>query len=199
MTNYVLVHGGDRDGSIWDETANLLQSQGHRVFCPSMTSVTKATLQENINEVIDYIHAKQLDHFILVGHSYGSVVITGVTDQLSEQVSALIYVDSTIPKENQSLYDITVEYGFDLKEYGLTEDPAVMSPCHFDAKRVYSRPKAYIFCLQSEFIELTKPIYEETKKSNDDWLYFCLDTEHGCMFTQAKELAVIFSGMGIFA
>lgn len=45
MATYVLVHGGDRDGSIWSDVANLLKNQGHQVFCPSMTSIKQTTIQ----------------------------------------------------------------------------------------------------------------------------------------------------------
>lgn len=110
----------------------------------------------------------------------------------------LIYIDSLIPQSGQSLHNIASEQGFDIEEHGLTLDPAVMSKLHFDAKKVFSRPKAYVFCLQSEFIDLTKPIYEKIKKSTDDWLYFSLDAQHACMFTHPKELAVILSGMQLF-
>ena len=199
MASYVLVHGGDRDGSVWDSVANLLRKRGHQVFCPSMTSVKKSTLQDNISEIVNYIESNQLSNFILVGHSYGGFVITGVTDKLPNHVIALVYVDALIPKPEKSLHDLACDYGFDYKSFGLTEDPAVMSKIHFDAKKVFSRTKAYILCLQGEFIALTKPMYNDLKKSNTDWLFFSLDTKHGCMLTQPKELAVILSGMKLFA
>ncbi len=199
MATYVLVHGGDRDASLWDEIAGYLRNQDHKVFCPSLTSVTKATLQENIAEVIEYIEAQKLDSFILVGHSYGGIVITGVTNQIPKQVSMLIYVDSALPEPGQSLADVAEEHNFNYKQYGASEetpDPAVISKIQYDPKKVFLRPKAYVFCLQSEFIQIIRPTYEKIKSSNDDWLYFCLDTEHGCMFTQPKELTVILSGLG---
>lgn len=195
MANYVLVHGGDRDGSVWDCVADLLRKKGHHVFCPSMTSVKISTLQDNISEVIHCIESNKLTNFILVGHSYGGFVITGVTEKFPDHVSALIYVDALIPKSGKSLHDLVCDHGFDYQSFGLTEDPAVMSKIHFDAKKVFSRTKAYILCLQGEFIALTKPMYDDLKKSNDDWLFFSLDTTHGCMLTQPKELAVILSGM----
>lgn len=163
MTNYVLVHGGDRDGSVWNDVAKILTQHGHHVFCPSMTSVKKSTLQDNINEVVEYILANKIENFVLVGHSYGGFVITGVADKLSNRVSSLIYVDALIPKNGKSLHDLTIEYHFDYMAHGLTKDPAVMSKIVFDPVKVFKRPKIYIHCLQSEFIDLTKPIYEDLK------------------------------------
>ena len=197
MPDYVLVHGGDRDGSIWNAVTILLKQSGHRVFCPSMTSVKKATLQENINEVVHYIESKKLEDIILVGHSYGGFVITGVADQLHDKILALIFVDSLIPKIGKSLHDIAADNGYSYESLGLTLDPAVISKITFDEKKVFSIKKAYIHCLQSEFIVLTKKNYEDLKKDKNDWLFFCLDTTHSPMLTQPTELSVILLGIQI--
>lgn len=197
MTNYVLVHGGDRDGTVWSEVEKILTQRGHKVFCPSMTSVKKATLQENINEVFNYIQSKKLDDFILVGHSYGGFVITGLADRLSDKISAIVYVDALIPKNGKSLYDLALDCNVDYEGLGLTKDPGVISKIYFDSKKVFSREKIYVHCLESEFISLTKPIYNELKNSNDNWLFFCLDTTHSPMFTQPRELSIILLGVGI--
>jgi pimeloyl-ACP methyl ester carboxylesterase len=194
MANYVLIHGGDQDSHIWDNVAQLLTQNNHSVYCPTMTSVKEATLHYNITEIIDYIQSKQLDNFILVGHSYGGFVITGVANQLSDKISALIFVDSLIPINGKSLYDIAVNYAVHYESLGLTPDPAVMSKISFDSKKVFSKPKIYVHCLQSEFVEITNPIYEKLKHSKNQWILFCLDTTHSCMITQPKELSIILVG-----
>lgn len=109
MANYVLVHGGDRDGSIWNETATLLRSQGHHVICPSMKSVKIAALQENIQQVADEIEKNNMQQVILIGHSYGAFVITGVADQHPDKINMLVYVDSLVPKNGKSLFGMMKE------------------------------------------------------------------------------------------
>lgn len=197
MTNYILVHGGDRDGSIWNDIANLLRLQGHQVFCPSMRSVTVASLQENIEQIIEVIQSNQLEQVILVGHSYGGFVITGVNDQLTDNIAKLIYVDSFVPKTGKSLYGMMSEFGLDYKQFGLTPDRACLEPLFFDEDKLASKPKTYIRCLQSEFFVPITPVYNEiiAHAQQEHWLIFCLDAKHGCMFTNPKELAVIFSGV----
>lgn len=199
MTNYVLVHGGDRDGSIWNETANLLQLQGHTVICPSMQSVTTASLQENIEQIIEVIETNKLEQLILVGHSYGGVVITGVADKLSDKITRLVYVDSAILKNGKSLYGTFQDYGFDYKKFGLTPDRACLDPLFFDERKFATQAKCYIRCLRSEFFKLITPMYDELSANaqKDHWIIFCLDAQHGCMFTNPKELAVIFSGLQV--
>lgn len=199
MTTYVLIHGGDRDGSIWENISQLLRNDGHQVFCPSMTPIKQTTLQHNINEICELIQVQQLDKIILVGHSYGAMVITGVFDRLPERIDCMIYVDSAIPQNGKSLYGLLAENGFNYQDFGLTPDPPCIEPLSFDESKLKEKLKAYIHCLQSEFIAATKPIYKNIieNAAKDNWLYFDLDTTHGCMFTQPKELAVILAGMRI--
>jgi len=201
MAVYVLVHGGDRDASIWDKVAHLLKKQGHQVFCPSMTSVTQSSLKQNIDEIVELIESNQLEDIILVGHSYGAFVITGVFDTLPNKISFLVFVDSAIPKSGKSLYGLLAEYGFDYKKHGLTPDKACLDELFFDEESFSATPKTYIHCLQSEFLEATKPVYNEmvSSASENNWAYFCLDTTHGCMFTQPNELAVILSGIPVLS
>ncbi|MDO8953328.1 MAG: alpha/beta hydrolase [Gammaproteobacteria bacterium] len=197
MATYVLVHGGDREGSIWAEVSNLLKEQGHKVFCPSMSSVKTASLQQNIDEIKALIHSKYLKDVILVGHSYGAMVITGVAGQLNDIVSFMVFVDSAVPESGKSLFSLLADYGYDYQHFGLTPDSACVDVLFFDSKQFAQMPKAYILCLRSEFIEVTQPIYDHivTIAETDNWLYFCLNTRHGCMLTQPKELADILSGI----
>lgn len=200
MATYILVHGGDRDGSIWNNVAKLLRDCGHKVLCPSMIPIKQTTLQHNIDEICELIRVNDLNNIILVGHSYGAMVITGVLDKLSDNICYMVYIDSVVPKNGKSLFDILAENGFNYRDFGLTPDKPCTEPLYFDEYKIIEKPKAYIHCLQSEFIEATKPIYKNViaNAQKDNWIYFDLDTVHGCMFIQPKELAVILFGIQIF-
>ncbi len=197
MTNYVLVHGGDRDGTIWSEVATLLEAQGHQVYCPSMQSVTKVSLEHNINEIIELIESNNLSDIILCGHSYGAMVITGVYDKIPEKISLLVFIDSMIPESGNSLYGLLAKRGINYQDFGLTPDRACLDELSFNAKKFSAMKKVYLHCLQSEFHRLVKPIYNEllSKGETERWITFCLDTTHSCMLTQPKEVAVILSGL----
>jgi pimeloyl-ACP methyl ester carboxylesterase len=43
---------------------------------------------------------------VLVGHSYGGMVITGVADRATDRVGKLVYLDAANPKNGQSLVDV---------------------------------------------------------------------------------------------
>lgn len=200
MTTYILVHGGDKDGSIWDDVAAELRRKKHKVFCPSMTNIKHTSLQQNIDEICKLIKTENLNDIILAGHSYGAMVITGVLNQLPNKIQCLIYFDSVIPKSGKSLFGLLEEYGFNYQDHGLTADAPCIETIVFDEKLLQSKLKAYVLCLQSEFISATKPIYNEmlTYAGKYNWLYFNLDTKHACMLTQPNECAVILEGMNLF-
>ncbi len=108
-------------------------------------------------------------------------------------------MDSAIPHNRKSLYGRLQELGFDYLAFGLTSDRACLDPIFFDEQKFNQKQKIYIHCLQSEFFKAIRPIYEKIleEKNTKNWTTFCLDAKHGCMFTNPKELAVIFAGSGI--
>jgi pimeloyl-ACP methyl ester carboxylesterase len=84
---------------------------GHEVNAPTLTGlgerrhlVTPAVdLQTHIEDVANVLFYEDLDHVILVGHSYGGMVITGVADRVPERVDHLVYLDGALPEDGESL------------------------------------------------------------------------------------------------
>lgn len=114
MSTYVLVHGAWHGGWCWRETASALRAAGHTVHTPTHTGVgershqgTEAvTLETHIRDVCGTIEFEELNDVILVGHSYGGMVITGVADRMADRLRALVYLDAFIPEHGQSLIDL---------------------------------------------------------------------------------------------
>ena len=52
------------------------------------------------------LHYEDLRDVILVGHSYGGMVITGVADRAADRVGRLVYLDAANPVNGQSLVDV---------------------------------------------------------------------------------------------
>jgi pimeloyl-ACP methyl ester carboxylesterase len=83
---FVLVHGAWHGGWCYRHTAAALRKMGHEVFTPTHTGVGERahradeniTLETHIRDVAGCIDAEELSDIILVGHSYGGMVITGV-------------------------------------------------------------------------------------------------------------------------
>jgi pimeloyl-ACP methyl ester carboxylesterase len=111
MANFVLVHGAWHGGWCYRETAAALRAAGHTVFTPTHTGVGERfhqsaeniTLETHIRDVCGCIEWEELRDVILVGHSYGGMVITGVADRMSERIRSLVYLDAFIPGHGDSL------------------------------------------------------------------------------------------------
>ncbi len=93
----VLVHGGFVDGSGWQEVFNHLSSGGYKVSIVQNPTMTLADDVEFTNRVVSGLPGKVL----LVGHSYGGVVITEAGT--NSKVAGLVYVAAFAPDSGESV------------------------------------------------------------------------------------------------
>jgi pimeloyl-ACP methyl ester carboxylesterase len=63
-------------------------------------------LTTHITDIINVIKFERLENVVLVGHSYGGMVVTGVADSIPEKITSLVYLDAFLPGNNQSLHDL---------------------------------------------------------------------------------------------
>ena len=111
MATYVLVHGGGHGGWCWQRLAPLLREAGHEVYTPTLTGLGERAhllrpeidLDTHIADVVGVLRYEGCTDVILVGHSYGGMVITGAADRAAGRVGRLVYLDAAIPEDGQSL------------------------------------------------------------------------------------------------
>jgi pimeloyl-ACP methyl ester carboxylesterase len=111
MATFVLVHGGGHGGWCYQPLARLLRSAGHEVYTPTLTGVGErrhlvtadVDLDLHIQDVVNVLRYEDLDDVILVGHSYGGLVITGAADRALDRIGQLVYLDASIPEDGESL------------------------------------------------------------------------------------------------
>ncbi|HUJ66521.1 MAG TPA: alpha/beta hydrolase, partial [Acidimicrobiales bacterium] len=114
MATYVLVHGGGHGGWCYAKVKHRLERAGHEVFAPSLTGLAERShllspavdLHMHIEDVVQLFHYWNLREVILVGHSYGGMVITGIADRATDRVGKLVYLDAANPRNRQSLVDV---------------------------------------------------------------------------------------------
>lgn len=114
MATYVLVHGAGAGGWIWKKLTPLLRSAGHEVYTPTLTGCGERVhlanadigLETHVLDVVNVLVFEEVSDVILVGHSYGGNVITGVADRVPERLSQLVYLDANVPEDGQSLVDL---------------------------------------------------------------------------------------------
>jgi pimeloyl-ACP methyl ester carboxylesterase len=111
MATYVLVHGGGHGGWCYQRLSALLREAGHDVYAPTLTGLGERShlldpdtdLDVHINDVVNLLRFEGLNDVILVGHSYGGMVITGAADRAHDRVGQLVYMDAPIPVDGESL------------------------------------------------------------------------------------------------
>jgi pimeloyl-ACP methyl ester carboxylesterase len=114
MATYVLVHGGGHGGWCYAKVKRLLEADGHVVFAPTLTGLAERSrslspqvdLDHHVDDVAQLLHYWDLTDVVLVGHSYGGMVITGAADRVPDRVGKLVYLDAANPRNGQSLVDI---------------------------------------------------------------------------------------------
>ena len=111
MKTFLLVHGGWHGGWCWKRVSNLLQNRGHRAFSPTLTGLGERahlmrpdiTLQTGIDDILGVLQAEELNDVVLVGHSAGGAIITGVADQVPDRIRSIIWLDGLILQDGESL------------------------------------------------------------------------------------------------
>jgi pimeloyl-ACP methyl ester carboxylesterase len=113
MKTYVLVHGGGHGGWCYQPVARRLRALGHEVYAPSLTGLgdrehllsPSIDLDTHITDIVKLLQFEDLHDVILVGHSYGGMVITGIADRATDRIANLVYLDAAYPQNGQSLVD----------------------------------------------------------------------------------------------
>jgi pimeloyl-ACP methyl ester carboxylesterase len=136
MADFVLVHGAWCGAWCWDRLAGELREAGHRVVVADLTGLGNReaalhpgiTLTTHVDDVVDQIADAGFDRFVLVGHSYGGMVVTGVATRLGSRIDTLIYVDAFVPQDGQSLWDMTGDFEHDFYIDSQKFTPGAVAP-----------------------------------------------------------------------
>ena len=106
----VIVHGAWGGGWQFKKVAPLLEAKGWRVYRPTLsglgehfnTARADIGLATHIDDIVNFILFEDLHDIVLVGHSYGGMVITGVADRIPERIRRLVYLDAMLPVDGES-------------------------------------------------------------------------------------------------
>lgn len=117
MATFVLIHGGGHGGWCYQLVTRILQAQGHLVYAPSLPGMGEHThqihpgidLDAHIDDVANLLFYENLSGAILVGHSYGGMVITGVADRAPDRTGHRVYLDAAYPQDGESLHQHAFE------------------------------------------------------------------------------------------
>ncbi|MFT3904577.1 MAG: alpha/beta hydrolase [Niabella sp.] len=108
---YVIVHGAWGGGWSFKKVDSIMSANGNDVYRVTLTgqgerahlSSPDIGLKTHINDVVNTILYEDLHNVILVGHSYGGMVITGVADSIPERIKKLVFLDAFAPNDGESV------------------------------------------------------------------------------------------------
>jgi len=113
MATFVLVHGAWHGGWCWRDVAAELSAAGHDVLAPTSSGLAEraassgaASLSVHVEELAGLLYFADLREVVLVGHSYGGMVITGAAARAHARISRLVYLDGFVPEDGQSFFDL---------------------------------------------------------------------------------------------
>jgi pimeloyl-ACP methyl ester carboxylesterase len=216
---FLLVHGAWHGGWCWQRVADRLIARGHRVFAPTLTGLGERShlnspnvnLSTQISDVVNEIRWKDLENVVLVGHSYGGMVITGVAEQVASKIASIVYLDAFIPADGQSLGDLggKVDDGpfttpipaarFAVNEADRAWVDSKMTPqstaCFTEKLKVtgaYQKiaRKAYILAKKFRFASTLERV-----RGDASWKTYVVDSGHDVMIDAPDELTNILVGL----
>ena len=223
-STYVLVHGAWHGGWCWKRVVPALRAAGHEVYAPTLTGLGERAhlanpaidLATHIADIVNLLEAEELEKVVLVGHSYGGMVITGVADRATARLRRVVYLDAFLPANGKCLLDYLhpdrraiIKQGemggfvdpLPLAIFGVTDPEDVAwatrhemrqsyrtfaQPVHFTGNGGASLPRTYIHCTNPP----TGSFDQFAARLRDDpaWKYYELATGHDCMITDPENV-----------
>lgn len=117
MATVVLVHGSFHGGWCWQRVVPLLEEAGHEVWTPTLTGLAErrhlltpdVDLRMHTRDVIELLSFEDLQDVVLVGHSYGGMVISSVAAVAPSRLRRVVYLDAYLPGSGESEIDLWPE------------------------------------------------------------------------------------------
>ena len=108
-STFLVCHGAWSAGWAWKKMHPLMAAAGHRLVSPTYTGLGERAhlanpsidLETHIQDILNVIRYEDLREVVLIGHSYGGMVATGVADRAREAIAQLIYLDAFVPEDGQ--------------------------------------------------------------------------------------------------
>lgn len=113
MTTIVLVHGAWHGGWCWQPVLPYLHAEDHTVYAPALTGLGERShlyspsidISCHVQDIVNVLFYEDLQDVMLVGHSYGGMIISGVAEKCPERLSQLVYLDAMVPQNGETIFD----------------------------------------------------------------------------------------------
>jgi pimeloyl-ACP methyl ester carboxylesterase len=229
---FLVAHGAWSAGWAWKKMHPLMSAAGYRLITPTYTGLGEREhlaspandLETHIQDVLAVIKYEDLRDVVLIGHSYGGMVATGVVDRAGDRVAQLIYLDAFVPRNGQALLDLlppaarkgmqeSVKAG---DGWRVPPNPTPPDTSEADAKWIAERrlpqsfktfemplrlrgpettlPRSYIYCQRIGPVDVFRP-FAERAKSEPGWRHYEIDASHSPHVTAPETLAALLQAI----
>jgi pimeloyl-ACP methyl ester carboxylesterase len=224
---FLVCHGAWGGGWSWKKMHPLMQAAGHRLVTPTYTGLGERAhlaspaidLDTHIQDVLNVIKYEDLRDIVLLGHSYGGMVATGVADRARDRIKELIYLDAFVPRDGQSLFDLNESGRAPMHELAQSGDgwraPPNPTPPDtppediewLNARRVHmpikcfetrlklqhgepTMPRSYIYATRIAPADTFGP-FAKRARSEPGWRYFEIDASHSPGVSAPEKLMAV--------
>ena len=223
MATFILAHGAWSAAWAWKKVRPLLRARGHELHTPTLTGLgdrghhasPAVDLETHVSDVVAMLDYEDLRDVVLIGHSYGGMVATGVADRVPERLRQVIYLDAFVPTEGRCLLDYLpegvrkhmVEHaadGWRVPPNPIPPDTAPEDVAWIEPRRMTqplrtfqqplrlkrgetSLPRSYIYCRLAPPGDPFRQFAERAKR--EGWRYLELDASHSPNVTAPEALA----------
>lgn len=226
MATYLICHGAWSAGWAWRKVRPLLRAAGHEVFTPTYTGLGERAhlahplidLETHIEDILAVIEAEGLRDILLVGHSYGGMVATGVADRVPGLIRHLCYLDAFVPQDGQSLNDLAGgALAAPIAGWLIPPNPSAPDTAEADLAwtlprrvhqpaRCFSQrlrvaqaappfPRSYIHCTQKAGTDVFAQ-FADRVRADPAWRFQALAASHSPNITAPEALAALLLGLG---
>lgn len=222
MSTFLVAHGSWSAGWVWKKMRPLMAARGHALFTPTYTGIGERShlahkdinLDTHIEDMLQVLKFEDLRDVILIGHSYGGMVATGVADRARERIKHLVYLDAYAPEEGKSSHDYSTAERRERQRAGAVDGwkvmpggvPADTSPEDkawlterrtpqplqtYEQKFHYENgpltlPRTFIYAKKPNPGDPFRPFMEKGKR--EGWKVYEIDASHSPHVTAPEEL-----------
>jgi len=232
MATFVVAHGAWSAGWAWKKMRPLMRAASHELWTPTYTGLgerahlghAEVSLDTHIQDIVAVLEMEDLQDVILIGHSYGGMVATGVADRARARIRHLVYLDAFAPKDGQAVFDLVppdvaakmrAGAAASASGFGIPSNPMPSDTAPEDAAWASTRrlpqpikafstklrlsaepamPRSYIYARKAGIGDTFRQFAERAKKEN--WrFYFEIDASHNPHITNPQGLLAILNAV----
>jgi pimeloyl-ACP methyl ester carboxylesterase len=220
-TTYVIVHGAWGGSWAFRQVDSLLTARGHTVYRPSLTGLGERVhlasrevgLETHVMDVVNAFLFEELRDVVLVGHSYGGIVISGVAERVPDRIRHLVYLDALVPDDGDSMmtmfspprfFDSMIKDGFVVPAWVKPGQPVPRDVPHPlktftdpirltnpDARRI---PATYILTVEPGSKEDTFSPFADRAKARA-WKVLTMEADHNPQWSAPGKLTEVLAGI----